>query len=287
MKKNKLIALLISFFAINNAQSAVLDSNENDDFLTHVGRIAVFDYGTNGLHRRSVIRHVLGEKYVEFAQEIEPTSELSAAAMIAAYSQYLHDNKATNLRELLIKTLDASPNHYTRTLVGTNESRLQNVIEFDDKCSIASNSKLPYARTIDLRGNGGGSISCAIKVAETLINKGTKVEAKLSNNLSEEIVQMVGKNNTLVDKSKVVLVNQETASSAEFLAFALQDGGWDVRLEEGSDGTYGKSEVLVNLNYKGVKYTLTTGHFSVGECKSTHCRIRRQTAINHVSLSRQ
>ena len=99
---------------------------------------------------------------------------------------------------------------------------------------------------IDLRYNGGGALTDAVKIAGLFIKTGPVVQVKNGN----------GQTNTLADDEPeitytgpvVVLVNRFSASASEILAGALQDYGRAIIM--GSDHTHGKGSVqsMLDLN---------------------------------------
>jgi carboxyl-terminal processing protease len=92
---------------------------------------------------------------------------------------------------------------------------------------------------IDLRNNGGGSLSTVVDIAGLFIKEGPVVQVK-SNGAESEILK--DKDAEIVwDKPLVILVNEISASASEILAAAMQDYKRAVIL--GSKQTYGKGTV--------------------------------------------
>jgi len=99
---------------------------------------------------------------------------------------------------------------------------------------------------IDLRNNGGGALTDAVRIAGLFIKTGPVVQVKSSN----------GKTNTLADDEPditytgpvVILVNRLSASASEILAGALQDYSRAVIM--GGEHTHGKGSVqtIIDLN---------------------------------------
>lgn len=92
---------------------------------------------------------------------------------------------------------------------------------------------------IDLRNNGGGSLSTAIDIAGLFIDKGPVVQVKYKDNKPNI------KNDTdkglLWDGPLVIMVNELSASASEILAAAMQD--YKRAIIIGSKQTYGKGTV--------------------------------------------
>ena len=72
---------------------------------------------------------------------------------------------------------------------------------------------------IDLRGNPGGLVEEAVRVAQIFIGNGTIVSYRVSGN--EKVYS--AKNSRPIMSPIVVMINKSTASAAEILAAALQD----------------------------------------------------------------
>ena len=99
---------------------------------------------------------------------------------------------------------------------------------------------------LDLRNNGGGSLSTVVDIAGLFIDKGPVVQVR-SNGEEPEILKDKDKN-ILWDGPLVVLVNEISASASEIMAAAMQDYKRAVII--GSKQTYGKGTVqnLYDLN---------------------------------------
>lgn len=119
---------------------------------------------------------------------------------------------------------------------------------------------------LDLRGNGGGSLSEAVSIVNTFIPKGVtlvKTRGKLKranqdwNTTNEPLDTII---------PVVVLVNGETASSSEITSGSLQDLDRAVIL---GTRTYGKGlvQVPVDLSYNGnLKLTTSKYYIPSGRC---------------------
>lgn len=92
---------------------------------------------------------------------------------------------------------------------------------------------------LDLRSNGGGFLSQAVKVAGLFITNGVVVISKYTNGEEHFFRDMDGR--TSFDGPLIILVSKRTASAAEIVAQALQDYG--VALIVGDERTYGKGTV--------------------------------------------
>lgn len=99
---------------------------------------------------------------------------------------------------------------------------------------------------IDLRNNGGGSLSTVVDIAGFFIEKGPIVQVKDAKNNTEVLKDTDA--NVIWDKPLVILVNELSASASEILAAAMQD--YERAIVIGSKQTYGKGTVqnVVDLN---------------------------------------
>lgn len=92
---------------------------------------------------------------------------------------------------------------------------------------------------IDLRNNGGGSLSTAIDIAGLFIDKGPVVQVKYKDNKPD--IKNDTDSGLLWDGPLVIMVNELSASASEILAAAMQDYKRAVII--GSKQTYGKGTV--------------------------------------------
>lgn len=99
---------------------------------------------------------------------------------------------------------------------------------------------------IDLRNNGGGSLTTAIEIAGLFVKKGPVVQVRFGNGKEQTLKHQNSKvewNGPLV-----ILVNELSASASEILAAAMQD--YERAVIIGSEQTYGKGTVqkFIDLN---------------------------------------
>lgn len=92
---------------------------------------------------------------------------------------------------------------------------------------------------IDLRNNGGGSLSTAIDISGFFIEKGPVVQVKYKN--MAPLVKKDEDKTILWDKPLVILINELSASASEILAAAMQD--YKRAIIIGSKQSYGKGTV--------------------------------------------
>lgn len=113
---------------------------------------------------------------------------------------------------------------------------------------------------LDLRENGGGFLSQAVKVAGLFISSGVVVISKYSNGEERFYRDMNGK--VTYDGPLIILTSKATASAAEIVAQALQDYG--VALIVGDEHTYGKGTIqsqTVTENAGGPYFKVTVGKY--------------------------
>jgi len=99
---------------------------------------------------------------------------------------------------------------------------------------------------LDLRNNGGGSLSTVVDIAGFFIENGPVVQVRDAKNNTEVLKDTDA--DVIWDKPLVILVNELSASASEILAAAMQDYSRAVVI--GSKQTYGKGTVqnVVDLN---------------------------------------
>lgn len=99
---------------------------------------------------------------------------------------------------------------------------------------------------IDLRNNGGGSLSTVVDIAGFFIENGPVVQVRDKQN---DVDVLKDKDKKIIwEKPLVILVNELSASASEILAAAMQD--YERAVIIGSKQTYGKGTVqnVVDLN---------------------------------------
>ena len=106
---------------------------------------------------------------------------------------------------------------------------------------------------IDLRNNGGGIVSEALKIADYVANKDSVLLYEVDKNNKETIKK--SENKPIINMPIIILVNENTASSSEILSGALKDLG---KAKIVGKKTYGKGviqEILTLPDGSGVKIT--------------------------------
>ncbi|PNQ75470.1 tail-specific protease [Hanstruepera neustonica] len=120
--------------------------------------------------------------------------------------------------------------------------------EHYDKLNAAADVKLEIERlkdqgmeglVLDLRGNGGGSLTTVVEMAGLFIEQGPVVQVR-STDEPKEVLKDTDKSITW-DGPLVILVNEFSASASEILAAAMQD--YKRAIIIGSKQTYGKGTV--------------------------------------------
>ena len=106
---------------------------------------------------------------------------------------------------------------------------------------------------IDLRNNGGGIVSEALKIADYILDKDKVILYEVDKNQNEKIEKT--KTDPIINMPIVVLTNKNTASSSEILAGALKDYG---KAKIVGTKTYGKGviqQVMTLQDGSGLKIT--------------------------------
>lgn len=113
------------------------------------------------------------------------------------------------------------------------------------------------ALILDLRGNPGGRLSEAVKIADLFLDEGIVISTSDRNGKNKYYTSTDG--DVLKGRPMVLLVDAETASSAEALAVSLQEQS---RAKVIGTSTYGKGSVqeLFPLS-NGAELGLTTAYF--------------------------
>lgn len=106
---------------------------------------------------------------------------------------------------------------------------------------------------LDLRGNPGGLVVEALGVASQFLPDGTPLFQRVDAEGNSRVTETVGNNGAYLDGPMVVLVDGNSASSAEIVAGAIQESG---RAELFGETTFGVGTVLL-------PFELTDGSLAV------------------------
>jgi len=112
---------------------------------------------------------------------------------------------------------------------------------------------------LDLRGNGGGILDQAVKVAERFLSSGQTILTQKGRGTRGEERKYTSGNPSPDGSPLVVLVNRGTASASEIVAGALQDHDRALIIGETSFGK-GLVQSIMPLDY-GTALTLTTSKY--------------------------
>jgi carboxyl-terminal processing protease len=112
---------------------------------------------------------------------------------------------------------------------------------------------------LDLRGNGGGILDEAKKVAEQFLSRGQLILSQKGRGTRGIERELISDNRNPLDTPLVVLVNRGTASASEIVAGALQDHDRALIVGETSFGK-GLVQSIMPLDY-GTALTLTTSKY--------------------------
>lgn len=106
---------------------------------------------------------------------------------------------------------------------------------------------------IDLRNNGGGIVSEALKIADYMLEKDQVILYEVDKNNKETVEK--SENDPIINMPIIVLTNENTASSSEILAGALKD---NKKAKIVGEKTYGKGviqQLLTLPDGSGLKIT--------------------------------
>lgn len=129
--------------------------------------------------------------------------------------------------------LDTSRNDYYIEISTFGDTTAQEM-----KTLLDGLERKPEGIILDLRSNGGGLVDQALKVAEYFVNGGVVLYETSRN--SKDLTTFTVGNENFLDIPLVILVGENTASSAEILSGAVQDHGSGLLVGE---NTFGKALV--------------------------------------------
>ncbi len=135
------------------------------------------------------------------------------------------------------------------------------------RAAIESIEPPPSALVLDLRFNGGGTLTGAIEMADLFLENGTVVSVKSRRGLERSWSADQDEDDFGVPM--VVLVNGSSASASEIVAGALQENG---RAKVLGQRTYGKGSVqeVRELPDDAGVLKLTTAHYALPSGRSLH-----------------
>lgn len=180
-------------------------------------------------------------------------------------------------RDFLSDLLSHSGEKYTQVIPETQPQSLKELpVKFNDSCDYnPTNGIVQYDLSnveVDLRSNGGGHLNCAISLANKLTRKKHQVVKVLTNKEDYEI-NVEGQSKSKM--SGTVVVNSETASSAELLAWLLVQDGWTLKFDGISTETYGKNTTQNHFWEGGIHYSISVGEFRTNLCKHKGCKLSK------------
>jgi len=147
----------------------------------------------------------------------------------------------------------------------SNDGKLLTIVDFDsDKGCQASGliSKPEDVMKMDLRDNIGGDLECTLKVLSEFLPVGKHHIATLFTINGEEEIWIEGtlpSNQSTISKN--LIVNKNTASSAEIFAKNLISSGWGVS----GLPMKGKRSIQAKFDSPYGSYLLTIGNFEINE----------------------
>ena len=152
------------------------------------------------------------------------------------------------------------------------------------------------ALIIDLRGNGGGSLLAAVEIADCFLNAGHDkprvIVEQISRNPARNNQFVARSTNTYPDWPMVVLIDGNTASSAELLAAALADHRRATLIGEHTAGKNTVQELFLLESGAGMLVTVArfrgpAGHDHSGVGVSPHIEHQLKPVLRQQLLRQQ
>ncbi len=215
-----------------------------EDIILKVGEGANEPVTISGMRVQDAVKLIRGKKGTEVRLTIKKPDDKILTIPIVRDIIQIED---TFVKNTVLKNKETGdtfgyikiPSFY-RDFEGTsNGSKGRNVT--DDVRTALTNVKAQNIRglIVDLRNNGGGALTDAVKIAGLFIETGPVVQVKSGNDtittLSDDLPEI------MYDGPVVILVNNFSASASEILAGALQNYGRAVIM--GGEHTHGKGTV--------------------------------------------
>lgn len=242
-----------------------------EDLILKVGEGAGEPVTISGMRVQDAVKLIRGKKGTEVRLTIKKPDDKILTISIVRDIIQIED---TFVKSAVIKDKEKGdtfgylkiPSFY-RDFEGTSKgSKGRNVT--DDVRAALTEVKAQNIRglILDLRNNGGGALTDAVKIAGLFIEAGPVVQVKSGNDsittLSDDIPEI------MYDGPVVILVNTISASASEILAGALQNYGRAVIV--GGEHTHGKGTVQTILDLdSNIPKNMETAYKPLGALKLT------------------
>ncbi|MBI5632497.1 MAG: carboxy terminal-processing peptidase [Nitrospirae bacterium] len=242
-----------------------------EDLILKVGEGASEPITISGMRVQDAVKLIRGKKGTEVRLTIKKPDEKILTVAIVRDIIQIED---TFVKSAVIRDEEKGdtfgylkiPSFY-RDFEGTsNGSKGRNVT--DDVRAALTDVKAQNIRglILDLRNNGGGALTDAVKIAGLFIETGPVVQVKSGNDaittLSDDLPEI------MYDGPAVILVNTISASASEILAGALQNYGRAVIM--GGEHTHGKGTVQTILDLdSNIPKNIETAYKPLGALKLT------------------
>ena len=161
--------------------------------------------GKEGSEVRLTIKHITGEQEVISLRRGKVETESTFAKSV------LLKNGTTTLGYILL------PEFYSAFNDPKGRRCAEDMAKEIEKLKQANVNGI----IIDLRNNGGGSLSDVVEIGGMFIDRGPIVQVKSRDAIAQSLNDRVG--GTLYDGPLAILINQGSASASEILAAAMQD----------------------------------------------------------------
>lgn len=204
--------------------------------------VSIDDNSTESMSTDEAVKLIRGEKGTTVKFRVVRAGEISEISVV---------RDTINVPNIE-SSLDAESGVYTIALYTftANSATQFNTALADFR---ASGSKLLL---IDLRGNPGGYLEAAVRIASNFLPEGTTVVTEDYKGNQENVVHRTKRGNGVPAGTKVaILMNQGSASASEILAGALQDNKIATLIGTRSFGK-GSVQELVEINGGSLKVTV-------------------------------
>ena len=159
------------------------------------------------------------------------------------YTRILPTKKNTNQHETLKPSLS------------TNSSGNIAISSFNFHHCKLQDGTVSNGVVIDIRNNSGGDIQCTLDALASIFPTGKHLVGKIITNDFEKNLYVYGTQKTL--QKGTLVVNENTASSAEFFKDVLRIRGWKIK----GNKTYGKIATQYEFPSKFGNYLVTFGYY--------------------------
>jgi hypothetical protein len=276
LNANKMVMTIFATFLLfqSSISSAKTSESMSSDGVYAIARLGTLEFKTNSVRRSSLLNKLSKELGSD-----EVYQNLDAVEFVELLVE-LYEKSGMTESEFLSKLYKITSDKYTRIFEKhTNKPITPNSIEsennvykiqigtiVDGNCELEKIPENINEIEVDLRGNGGGQMECAERILSKLLSPKVHQYVIVTNKSAE--TRTVHGQRYINPKTMTVLVDGDTASSAELMMWILKEDGYIIN----GGRTFGKNMIQSFYPSQNYNYTITVGEFKTKDCTTRQCR---------------